>query len=388
MLVQEPTDPAHPRWEIHVARRVTGVAGRSDAATVIMVKMHHSLADGVEAVRIAQALFAERPPMATSGPLPVSTPSRRAEVARSVLLFPLAFARFLGSLTGVVGGRRIVADELARGDYTLPVLERSTLPFVGVLGPDREFQSVALPLSELKAVRAAVGNVTLNDVFLTVVSLGLSRHLQEHGIEPDHSLATSMPISVRSIESPAKNQFTVCAVVLHTNEDDPVERMHRIHASAANSIKAGTSVGNRRIGTVLAAVPGFVFRGVLQVLKRVQNANQAFPLQTSVSNVFMGPGDWKLVNARGTSGFAVVTLEAFLGLAHVVDTLADTATINVTCDPNLFPDSDRYRVHLIEAWEELRRAAGIADYSSVVGGSLTSTSSAGRASAISTMRSA
>lgn len=201
-----------------------------------------------------------------------------------------------------------------------------------------------------------------------VVSLGLSRDLAESGPGSSGSLGATVPVSTRGI-APAqtsRNQFVVCGVDLHTDVADPIERVHRIHNSAVEAITAAKSPGHMMIFGALASVPGFIFTRSVGVIERRQHRHPVASFHTGISSVPRGEGDWRLGDAKTVGCFGVISLEGIAGVGHTIDTLGDLATINITVDPDLFADTDRYRELLANAWNDIRTAAAALGVNSVV----------------------
>ncbi|MBQ7803965.1 wax ester/triacylglycerol synthase domain-containing protein [Rhodococcus sp. (in: high G+C Gram-positive bacteria)] len=368
-LIARRMDPAHPLWRIHVAQKVRGVMGRSDPATVVMIQFHHSIADGQESVRIAKRLFSSAPvhvkdlPSLRGG----AVPSIAGLTFRSLVSVPWVLMRFLSSLRTIGAGNRLVRDEVARGDYRVEAREPFAAPFNGALGERRRFDCLFIPFGEVKKVRSALGNVTINDIFLAIVSLGLSRYLAERGSGSSGSLGATVPVSTRGI-APAqtsRNQFVVCGVDLHTDVADPIERVHRIHNSAVEAISAAKSPGHMMIFGALASVPGFIFKKSVGVIERRQHRNPVASFHTGISSVPRGEGDWRLGDAKAVGCFDMISLEGIAGVGHTIDTLGDLATINITVDPDLFADIDRYRELLADAWNDIRTSSAALEMNSV-----------------------
>ncbi|MFI7167177.1 wax ester/triacylglycerol synthase domain-containing protein [Rhodococcus erythropolis] len=361
-LIARRMDPEHPQWRIHVAQGVRGVMGRSDSATVVMMQFHHSIADGQESVRVAKHLFSSVPTHVNVALSPAveSVPSAAALAVRAAVSVPWVLVRFLWSLRTIAVGKRRVREEIARGDYTRGRAHASfAAPFTGALGERRRFDCMFLSFPEVKKVRSALGDVTVNDIFLAIVSLGLSYYLSEREWSTPYSLGGTVPVSIRGLgpAKTARNQFVVCGVDLHTDVSDPIERVRLIHDSAVDSIAAAKSPGNMLIFSALASVPGFVFKKSVALIGRRQHSNPVTSFHTSISSVPKGSGDWRLGDAQAVGCFGVISLEGIAGVGHTIDTLDDSATINITVDPDLFPDVERYRELLEVAWNDIRTAA-------------------------------
>src|SRR3546814_9130533 len=104
----------------------------------------------------------------------------------------------------------------------------------GPTSGERRYATISLPLARVKAVGKAQG-ATVNDVFLTLASTALRKHLLAIGDLPDTPLVVN---SARSYRRDAHGPFGNRIVALHphlaTPLADPIERPRTILASMAD----------------------------------------------------------------------------------------------------------------------------------------------------------
>ena len=89
-----------------------------------------------------------------------------------------------------------------------------------------------LPLADVKAIGRATGS-TVNDVLLGVVAGALTRYLRHHGDTDTDELLWMVPVSVRPFEeqpSSLGNHFALVAVRLPIGQDNVAERLRMLHA--------------------------------------------------------------------------------------------------------------------------------------------------------------
>jgi diacylglycerol O-acyltransferase / wax synthase len=230
-------DRARPLWEYTV---VDGLAGGGSA---MVIKVHHSMTDGVGGMKLLMMLFdLEREP-AAPGPdealedLPVFAPlglvgrsldhrRRRAlGIAQRGLLSAVGAARAIardpqGVLREAARAGRSVASFLAPA--TVP---RS--PIIGARSLARRLGTLDVPLDDLKRAAKAVGG-SLNDAFLAAVVGGLERYHDRHGYAPE-DLRMVMPINLRGDGAPlGGNHFTPARFLVPLQIADPAERMRAL----------------------------------------------------------------------------------------------------------------------------------------------------------------
>jgi diacylglycerol O-acyltransferase / wax synthase len=234
-------DRARPLWEYTV------VDGLEGGRAAFVIKVHHSMTDGVGGMKLLMMLFdLEREP-AEPGPcdelqaLPVFGPldligrsltHRRGQalgVARQGLVNAAGAARsaardWQGALREAVRVLRSVAAFLAPA--TTP---RS--PIIGARSLARRLATLDVPLDDMKRAAKAVG-ASLNDAFLAAVVGGVQRYHQLHGVEPAE-LRMVMPINVRGEGATlGGNHFTPARFLVPLQIADPEERMRELGRQA------------------------------------------------------------------------------------------------------------------------------------------------------------
>jgi len=225
---------ARPLWHLTVLH------GDAGGGTVIFLKLHHAMVDGVSSVELIEVLHStERgtppPPPPASGWQPRPVPGR-VERLRHVVADEVAHTlgglREVGDLVrpGAFGSlaKRVRALTRAAVD-TGPLLVRPLppTPFNAPIHPKRDFAWVELPLAEVKAVRAALGG-TINDLVLAVLSGGLARYMARHGVDPDgRQLEALCPVSVRGQDQSGAmgNLISMVVAPLYVGIPDGAERL-------------------------------------------------------------------------------------------------------------------------------------------------------------------
>ena len=198
--METPLDRDRPLWAIDMAPLAGG-------RTALVWRIHHALADGVTAMRMARELLldervAEQPGQRSGRA--GAPPGRRhslASTARSAAHVPRTLRQELG-----------------------PQAQRS--PLDRAVGPHREVAFVDAPLDELLRIgHAAPERATVNDVALSAVSAGLRAWLDGLGA-PAASLRAKVPVSLhRPGEPDTANRDSFMFVDLPLDEHDPLARL-------------------------------------------------------------------------------------------------------------------------------------------------------------------
>ena len=274
-------DRHRPLWEMHL---IEGVEGRRFA---IYSKIHHSMIDGVTALRWMQDTLTTDPTR-TGMPATYALPPKAAE--------PRPENGLLQAMAKVPGD----ALKTAAGLAGLPLagvksLLHSTMPFQAprtifnqpVTGA-RRFAAQSWPIERLEKVRAITG-ATLNDVLLAMCSGALRNYLLELDALPDKALTAMVPVSLRtSDDAPGGgNSLATLIADLATDQADPERRIRRIMASTAHGKRVLSDLSP--LQNLIVGALGFGVAGPAAVLPAVA-AHTTPPYNVVISNV-PGPTD-------------------------------------------------------------------------------------------------
>ena len=235
-----------PLWEWHL------IEGLRDGRMAMYTKLHHSLVDGISAMRLLQSILSQRP--------------RRARHAGAMGQAPAELEDRQGA-----GGRRAAlgrrdreraADRARASAPTQPASPRrwcrpstgacATRPRRSALfAPNtilnreitasRRFAAQDWPIERIRAIGKATGT-TLNDVVLAMCSGAMRTYLSELGALPETTLIAMVPGRPARQESRSTgtggNAVGSIMVKLGTDLDDPLDRLLLIHASMVDGKQA------------------------------------------------------------------------------------------------------------------------------------------------------
>jgi diacylglycerol O-acyltransferase len=216
-ILAQRLDHERPLWRLDLVALEGGRTG-------IVGRIHHAMADGVTAIRIAAGLLWDLPAEDDGGersehlPKAKAPQAEQAAAAEHAPLLPEHRERpLLVRLPGTL--RR----ELRPGADT---------PLDKHIGSEREIAWTVVPLARLKQIgRAAGEGFTVNDVVLAVVAGGLRQWLEGAGARPA-SLRAQVPVCLHLQEGGTEigNRDSFLNVDLPLAEADPVERLRAINA--------------------------------------------------------------------------------------------------------------------------------------------------------------
>jgi diacylglycerol O-acyltransferase len=256
-------DRARPLWEC------TLVEGLPDGRAAVVLKVHHSMSDGVGGMKLLLMLFDLEPEPGPPGPdpepaaLPSYTPATLLAhgvewQARRVA----SGARGLtdGTLRAVRAMRNDAARTIEGTARTVGSVARFLQPAPTPMSPvingrslDRRVSTLSVPLEDLKLAAKTAGG-TLNDAFVAGVLGGLQRYHHAHGAEVE-ALRMMMPINIRPEHAGlGGNHFTTARLVVPLVED-PETRIREL-ARRCKTLRAEPAVAlSEQLAAVLNRLP-------------------------------------------------------------------------------------------------------------------------------------
>lgn len=355
-------DRERPLWE------ATVVTGLADGGAAIIVKIHHTITDGVGAMQLALVMFdltrdtvpgspAALPPAEVMGQRKRWFDAVGHERRRAIQAARTSAPSFASALLSTVA--RTITDPLGTTrelSETLRSVYRLTAPDPRPLSPlmrDRSlsvrFATFSVPLEQAKAVARAHG-MTLNDVFLAAVTGGMARyHVAQES--PVDELRFTVPIDLRDddTEEVVGNHVMLARVVLPLAEPDPVRRMGRIHDLIA-ALRSEPALGfTEPIAGVLRRLPAQVGIGLFGGLLRGADL-----ITTNV------PGSPVPLYSAGARVERLVAFAPLLGAAVNLSLISyrDQLHIGVNTDPAAVTDRDLLLSCLRQGWDEVLTTAG------------------------------
>ena len=354
-------DRRRPLWEIWVVEGLEG--GRVGFVT----KMHHSMADGVAAAALlANVLETEPDPVEPRPPDRPWTPEPvpgRFRLFLSALLDLCVTLLGLPALLGrtIQGMRRV--NEVRKANPDVPSATPLNTPrtrFNGSLTPHRVFATTTMALDDVKAVRKAF-DVTVNDVVLALCAGALLRYLDKHGEHPDKPLLAGVPISTEGpTDTPrlAGNNVSNLFVSLRTDIDDPVARLHAIHASAVVAKEVFRALGVDMLADWSELTPPKPLAAFMRLYSRFRLADYHPPPQNVViSNVPGPPLPLYVAGARLDELYSTGPILEGIGLNITVWSYLGTLYFGLISCRELMPDLWDLAGLLPEALDELVAAA-------------------------------
>lgn len=342
-IAMQAFDKDRPLWELHLVEQMAG--GRFG----VILKVHHSLADGLGLMNMTGAMVEtradverrEHAPWHPEGPRPSA-----ASLAAAGLRERIDDARHsMGRATASVG--RAAAATLRHpfgavragldiGSSAGRVLEPTTTPLSPVLAgrsPSIRLDAVEVSLADLKAAGAAAG-ATVNDAFLAALA-GAMRTYHEAAGQPAPAIRMSMAVNRRddSTRMDAGNHVTGARLVVPIDVADPIERIRQVHAITSAALGESATP---YVMTILGGVGRISGSGGARLLSAVQKATDMV-----ASNL---PGPPFPVYLSGAEIQRIIPIGPRVGAAVNVTMMsyAGTCSVGINTDPAAVRDADAF----------------------------------------------
>ncbi|MFF1613949.1 wax ester/triacylglycerol synthase domain-containing protein [Amycolatopsis sp. NPDC058278] len=356
-VASAPLAPDRPLWE---ATLVEGLDDGHGGKAAYLLKLHHSLSDGLGAAQLATVLLDEA---ATSSAEPALPPVHSSRAVPATVLLGGRLARQLLTLprSAIRGakGARVAWTTRSRG-IALPSVDqvaggvasfaRTTLlppvpasPLLRARSHAVHFDALEFPRQALRAA-AKAGGGTLNDAFVAGLMGGFERYHHRFGVDLP-AVPFLIPISVRRRDDlPAGNRLASTRLAMPVSGLSAVERIaeanRRITAIRTRSTLRALDLLTRPIAPLPGPLVRFVF-------------TQMFRGNDLIATHFTGPsGELCLAGSR------ILRVSPFPPLLRgatsiALTTYADSCHIGITLDTGAFTDPDAFVLSLRESFEEL-----------------------------------
>jgi WS/DGAT/MGAT family acyltransferase len=357
-IAQSSFDRARPLWE------TTVVEGLDDGRAAVVMKVHHSVTDGVGGVELLAQLVDLEPGGGNTiavhdyHHVPTESLQGGALVRDSITH---TTRRWMGiarraptvALDTVTSAARDPFGSTVRAVDTARSVGRAVAPASAPMSPlmtrrglGRRLDAFDVSLDELR--RAAKGaECSLNDAFVAAVIGGLSQYHAARGAPVDE-LRMTIPINIRHEgSSAAGNHFAPARFAVPAAIADPVERMHAVGALVRAWRREPALALTDTLAGVLNRLPTStttaLFGGMLKCIDFVTSNVPGAPLP-----VYLGGAEVERLYAFGPPSGAAVNVTL---LSHV-----DTCCIGVVSDTTAIPDGSALLDELQRGFDEVLAA--------------------------------
>nr|WP_090277609.1 wax ester/triacylglycerol synthase family O-acyltransferase [Mycolicibacterium komanii]CRL72364.1 diacylglycerol O-acyltransferase [Mycolicibacterium komanii] len=360
-IASTPLDRSRPLWEMYF------IEGLANGRIAVLGKIHHALADGVASANLlARGMDLRQGPQAERDSYATDPPPGRAELVRT------AFADHMRQIGRLPGVMRYTAQGIQRVRKSAkkfsPELTRPFTPPPSFMNhrvdAQRKFATATLSLADVKETAKHLG-VTINDMVLAI-SAGALRELSlKYDGRADHPLLASVPVSFDfSPDRISGNYFTGVMMTVPVQLDDPVERVRAVHEAAVEAKETHHLMGPELVSRWSAYFPPRPAERLFHWLAEKDGQNKV--LNLPISNVPGPRQPGRVGGALVTEIYSVGPLTTGSGLNITVWSYVDQLNISVLSDGATLDDPHELTDAMIEAFIEIRKAAGLSAELTVV----------------------
>lgn len=231
-------DRTKPLWEFHV---IDGLAPEQKGGSprfAIWLKVHHSMVDGIAAMRLLQMSLSQSQTEQMSIPFWSFTPKYRNQIDAILPIHKPALQIVKEQLATIYPVGREVAQNLKnRFNKQADVISTFDAPKCILnqkIGSSRYLSARSFSKNRFATIAKAF-DATTNDVILAVCAGALRQYLLGEHALPDKPLIAFVPISLRRDKSALGNQISFLLTNLGTHHNNPISRLQTIK----DSIDAG-----------------------------------------------------------------------------------------------------------------------------------------------------
>lgn len=228
-----------PLWEAHV------IEGLRDGRVAMYTKLHHSLVDGVSAMRLLAAIHSSDPdergmpaPWAKRTKPPKAA-AEQAALETNLSDVPMQALRTALGITAEAAGMpgaliKTLNKSIRNETSALSLYAPRTILNQQITG-SRRFAAQDWPIERLRAIGKATGT-TINDVVIAMCSGAMRAYLLELNELPDTSLVAMVPVGLQAKQSQIAsadggNAVGSIMVKMGTELADPGARLRSVHHS-------------------------------------------------------------------------------------------------------------------------------------------------------------
>ncbi|MGP5059229.1 WS/DGAT/MGAT family O-acyltransferase [Psychrobacter celer] len=228
-------DRAMPLWECHVIEGIQPETEGGAERFALYFKIHHSLVDGIAAMRLVQKSLSQ------SATEPVTLPvwslmARHRNQVNAILPKERSVRRIIKEqistikpvFTELLDNLKNHGDEGYVGTFDAPmsILNKR-------ISASRRIAAQSYDIERFNDIAARL-KISKNDVVLAVCSGAIRRYLLAMDALPSKPLIAFVPMSLRTDNSVSGNQLSFVLANLGTHLDDPLRRIELIHRSMNN----------------------------------------------------------------------------------------------------------------------------------------------------------
>lgn len=363
-ILEEPLKRDRPLWHITFVDGLTfGDKSEGKEGFALIVKLHHAAIDAFNGEEIIAKLLEYTPEAQTINapkrwqPRPEPSEERVMIQAGTNILRTPWRATLLAVSAMETTAKGLIQQQLRKVPLPFALFSAPHSPLNRQITANRQIVPATFDLSRLKAIKASLGDVTLNDVVLGLCAETLRRYLAAQAIHTDRSLIAMTPLSVRSntLHRTTGNQLSAMLLDLATNEENPARRIRNIHRNAMASELYQEAIAADRLTELLPSAMLALSARLYSELQIAQRYQPVFNLP--ITNVPGPQVPLYLQGARLVQQYNTAPLFDSMGLAIVAVSYLGNLTLNFTLCPDVVAQGNSLHDYALESLDAIEDAA-------------------------------
>jgi len=339
-------DRSRPLWTCHV------IEGLENNQFAIYSKMHHSLADGMTAMRLNERSLATSPTGHWFPAWQIYEPAAKGPRAPRAKSTPLKLSEWPKVMSDAF---KPMFQRTAGSEPILRPFEAPPSMLNGKVTGARRVATQQLDLARIKAVAKVAGG-SVNDVFLAICSSAVRRQLQSQNALPEASLIAAVPVSLREEgDDSGGNAIGFLWTLMGTDVADAKSRYSKIRASMDASKTHLKSIPKqaRLVFTMMTFAPAAAY------MMSGLGAKVRPPMNLTISNV-PGPAHTLYLNGAKLEASYPISIPT-QGQALNITGVSYNGQLNVgfTGSRDNLPHLQKMAIYASEALDELEREFGV-----------------------------
>lgn len=347
-LHNRPLDLRRPPWEAYVIEGLDNINGMPSGSFALYMKIHHSAIDGATGGQMIEALHDLVPNPEPDDVQDNWQPEHEpGQVQKLGLAYRNLFkqpSQMKAIVNHAIKSRSDLIKEIVDQGVTDHVINERTR-FNQAVSAHRVLGGVRMDLADLKFVKNTVGQCTLNDVLLSIVSGAVRMYLEEKSELPSSSLVVGVPISTRdasNTNTEGGNEVAGMRLNLRTDIASPLERLQAINEDAISSKAYASAIGVERMTTMINSLPSGLTSLGMRVMATTGLAARAPIAHTIVTNVPGPQHPMYFCGAKASTWIGLGCLLDGMGLFHTINSYNGNVFLSFLACREMMPDPDRY----------------------------------------------
>lgn len=256
-----------PLWEFHLVQNLAPPTPNAPRRFAILMKLHHSMTDGIALMRLIKAGLSETPD--SKGVFPFwqpkddTTPQKSKSAKNQHSTRPPIGTLLKSSLHNVGATATALFERFGTqpDGFTSPYQTPKSILNQPI---DRSRQLAFVTLEKARFERLATHfNTSTNNIALAVCAGALRQYLINQNALPHKPLTTFVPISLRQDNTQTGNQLSFLPANLGTDKDNPLDRLAIINQSIDDGKNRFKNLSPAQVVAYSAVVYGAVMTNLI-----------------------------------------------------------------------------------------------------------------------------